>query len=271
MGEFWERDTPISKITRESIYEFRNFLLSGKASGAKCVPSKAYCDRHLAAGKAAWEYAAPDIPNPFKRVKLFNQPNSVTRFLSSEQRVRLVRAAKSVSEDLFAIIVVALSTGLRKNNILRLRRDQVDFERGLITVTQKGNKRHEISMGPSLLNVLRSIPDNGTPWFWIGKDGTPYHTDWRKPWKKAKLLAGIPDEFRFHDLRHDFGTSILRETGNIKMAKDLLGHSNIRTTERYAHVQREQVMEAVEAIDPLKGFDMGLIPSVPQSVPPRSD
>jgi integrase len=86
----------------------------------------------------------------------------------------------------------------------------------------------------------------------VGHGGTPYHIDWRRPWEKAKLLAGIPREFRFHDLRHDFGTSILRATGNIKVAKELLGHSDMRMTERYAHVMNEQMRAAVEAIDPLK-------------------
>ncbi len=253
MGKFWGSGFPICELGKDQIQEFRAALLEGKFNdGQDRIPGKSAADRHHAAGKAAWEYSASGIPNPFKQVKLFRPHDGVVRYLSNEQKRQLLQVAREISLNLFAIIAVALSTGLRKNNILQLRRDQVDFERGLILVTQKMDRPFAARVSPRLLEVLRSIPDNGTPWFWIGHGGTPYHVDWRRPWKKAKILAGIPTEFRFHDLRHDFGTSILRVTGNIKVAKELLGHSDMRMTERYAHIMDTSMWDAVEAIDPLK-------------------
>jgi integrase len=253
MGKFWGFGRPVSELNRDRIQEFRAALLDGRlVTNQARIPGKSAVDRHHAAGKAAWEYGAAGLPNPFKQLRLFRPHDGVVRYLSNEQKRQLLQAARKVSPDLFAIIAVALSTGLRKNNILQLRRDQVDFERGLLTVIQKMDRPFTVFVGPRLLEVLRGVPDNGTPWFWVGHGGTPYHIDWRRPWEKAKLLAGIPREFRFHDLRHDFGTSILRATGNIKVAKELLGHSDMRMTERYAHVMNEQMRAAVEAIDPLK-------------------
>ncbi len=261
MGAFWGFDLPVDKLTKDMFQEFRFSLMQERS------PSQSTVDLHHAVAKAAWQYSLPDTPNPFKSIKLFNPRNEVTRYLSKDQRDRLLQVALGISRDLAAIIYIALTTGLRKGNVLELRRDEVDFEKGLITVIQKGGRTHSISIGSSVMQVLRSIPDNGTPWFWVGPNGTPYNRDWRRPWNKAKKLAGIPDDFRFHDLRHDAGTSILRETGSLKLAQEALGHRDIKTTQRYAHVMQEQMRAAIESISP----DFPLDASVPPNVPPLPD
>lgn len=69
---------------------------------------------------------------------------------------------------------------------------------------------------------------------------------WRKPWGRALKAAGI-DEFRFHDLRHTAGTRILRQTGNLAIAKDALAHKSIKTTLRYAHASDEDVRRGLDA------------------------
>jgi integrase len=274
MGKHWGFNIPVDMITKDMFQEFRHALMQGKfadpENGKPRVSGKDSVDRHHAVAKAAWEYSVRNIASPFKEVKPFRQRNEVVRYLSSDQKANLLRSALSISSDLFVMIVVALTTGLRKDNILKLRRDQVDFAKRVITVVQKGGKEHRISCSDSLLQVLAVVPDNGTEFFWVGQGGTPYHVDWRRPWKKAKELAGIPKEFRFHDLRHDAGTSVLRETGNIKLAKDLLGHSDIRITERYAHVQDEQIRAVTGAIDPLRGLNIDLNSGPPPGKTRRS-
>ena len=62
-----------------------------------------------------------------------------------------------------------------------------------------------------------------------------------------KRAAGVTD-FRFHDIRHDFGTKLLRATGNLKMVQKALGHANLKTTMRYAHVLDGEVAEAMERV-----------------------
>ena len=55
-------------------------------------------------------------------------------------------------------------------------------------------------------------------------------------------------DFRFHDLRHDFATKLLRETGNLKLVQKALNHASIKTTTRYAHVLDEEVADGMEAV-----------------------
>jgi integrase len=62
-----------------------------------------------------------------------------------------------------------------------------------------------------------------------------------------RAKSGVKD-FRFHDFRHDFGTKILRKTGNLKLAQKALNHRDIKSTLRYAHVLDEDVAAAVEAV-----------------------
>ena len=71
---------------------------------------------------------------------------------------------------------------------------------------------------------------------------------WRKDWQRALEAAGIED-FRFHDLRHTAATRVLRATGNIKAVQKMLGHSDITTTARYAHVLMDDVRAAMEAAE----------------------
>ena len=67
----------------------------------------------------------------------------------------------------------------------------------------------------------------------------------KSAWQRMRAKAGVKD-FRFHDFRHDFGTKLLRDTGNLKLVQKALNHADIKSTLRYAHVLDEDVAAAVE-------------------------
>ena len=66
-------------------------------------------------------------------------------------------------------------------------------------------------------------------------------------WRRIRKAAGVSDS-RFHDFRHDFGTKLLRATGNLKLVQRALTHADIKTTARYAHVLDEEVAQGVERL-----------------------
>jgi integrase len=66
-------------------------------------------------------------------------------------------------------------------------------------------------------------------------------------WRRLRKRAGVTG-FRFHDFRHDVGTKLLRQTGNLKLVQKALNHANIKTTTRYAHVMADEVADAMEAL-----------------------
>ena len=69
----------------------------------------------------------------------------------------------------------------------------------------------------------------------------------KSQWRRLRDKAGI-ENFRFHDIRHDVGTKLLRDTGNLKLVQRALNHSDIKTTTRYAHVLNEEVADALEQV-----------------------
>ena len=85
---------------------------------------------------------------------------------------------------------------------------------------------------------------------WAGPPNThPSKTPKRvkRIWKRIRKSAAV-EGFRFHDFRHDVGTKLLRETGNLKLVQKALNHSDIKTTTRYAHVLNEEVAAALDKI-----------------------
>lgn len=242
MTDFWG-DIPISRIDANLVKEFR---LKLRESGL----SPASCDRHHAAGKAAWNNTVDFLANPFSKVKLYNPDNTVERFLTPAQRTRLLECARQINHTLFEILVVSMSTGFRKSEVLNLRRSQVNFETGIISIRQKGNLSHTSFMNPTCRKTLEGVAENGTDYFWVSKPGKkPYCVDWRKPWKKAKAMAGIPEEFRWHDLRHDVATAVYQATQDLQAVQRFLGHRQISTTQRYAHTLPSYLQQISNKID----------------------
>jgi integrase len=66
-------------------------------------------------------------------------------------------------------------------------------------------------------------------------------------WRRLRINAGVSD-FRFHDFRHDFGSKLLRDSGNLKLVQKALNHADIKSTLRYAHVLDEDIADAVERV-----------------------
>jgi integrase len=214
--------------------------------------SVATCNRHIASGKSAWKVFDPDIPNPFG-IKYYNEGEHIgnsTRFLNPDQRDRLLSVAKMVSQDLYEILVVALGTGWRKSEILSLKRSDVDFRSGVAVVSQKRGRIIHRPLSEDVLSILVSIPDNGRDFFWINKEtNRPYDKFWKSPWHHARKQAGIPDDFRFHDLRHDFAIRAFAVNGSQRAVQDLLGHHQMSTTQRYVKVMPNYLREVLNKMD----------------------
>jgi integrase len=241
MGEAWGGDCPVGEINRAGILEFRNDLRDKKLTLATC-------DRYIAAGKAAWNYSLPDKPNPFKQVKQFNPDNTKHHILSNDDVKRLMSIAQSRLPYLFEMIAVASLTGLRRGNILRLKRSEVDLERNWLSVHQKGNRLHEAPLNEIVVNILRNIPDNGSEYFWLNPNtGKPYTTV-KRSWATLKRLAKVNPDIRIHDLRHTMAVNIILTTGSVKAAQQLLGHRSLKTTMRYTHLLDDHLRDAVNGL-----------------------
>ena len=130
---------------------------------------------------------------------------------------------------------------------MNLRLADIDSDRMMIHVREaKGKKDRMVNLSPILLDILRSYIREVKPkpveyLFESEQTGTAYPVRTaQRIFSNAKRLAGIRKEVGIHSLRHSFATHLLEKGTDIRYIKDLLGHFNIKTTERYLHVSRKK-------------------------------
>ena len=214
------------------------------------------------------------IHNPVKEIKNLRDDNKIERFLSTEQAERLMTAVRqSESEMLPFIVMFLIYTGARKREVLDAQWKDVDWQQKSwrIPRTKSGKVRHvPLSEGAyELLLKLKSqafeqldsltASDNKDGEqdellnhayiFANPKTGLAYNSFYYS-WNAARCRAGLP-EFRVHDLRHSFASFLVNAGRSLYEVQELLGHADIRTTSRYAHLDRQRLIQAVEFIPKL--------------------
>ena len=138
---------------------------------------------------------------------------------------------------------------MRKNEILKLRWDQVDFNLGQIEVTfSKNGEKRFIPMSLTLRDTLLTLPRHfKSPFVFCNSDGKPF-CDLKRSFKTSLQQAEIED-FTFHDLRHTFASYFLMSGGDIKTLQEFLGHKSLRMTQRYSHLSQSHKVKAITRMD----------------------
>ena len=164
---------------------------------------------------------------------------------------------KHLRPDLHPMVRFCLLTGARLGSAIRLTWDQVDHTAGALMLRVKGGKLHSIPMPPAVRALVASErgkhPIYVFPYRCVRSRGKrrkgeyyPFsRSGWRKVWMRALKAAGISD-FRFHDTRHTAATRVLRASRNLKIVQKMLGHTDIATTARYAHVTLDDISAAMQ-------------------------
>jgi integrase len=199
-----------------------------------------------------WSYLKE---SPGKTAKWMKTSKGSIRFLSREEADVLLQAAsKSENLHLYPILAVALHTGMRRGEILRLRREDVDFKKGRINVVSRDDehtKNYEsraVPMSRFLMEVLRKHPRRlDSPYLFCKPDGLPF-ADVDTSYGHAVKRAGIP-HVRFHDLRHTFASWLVMKGVDIRTVQELRGHKDIRMTMRYSHLAPDHMRRAVQVLD----------------------
>lgn len=191
----------------------------------------------------AWGKA---LTNPVAHVKPLRVENRRLRYLSHEEKARLLRVA---DEDLRPLLITALHTGLRRGELFALTWQDVDFQQGVIRVVQsKSGKPREIPMTETLRETLQHLPRRlGSDSVFPGKTGRGL-VDIRKRFRRALQEAGI-EGFVFHDLRHTFASHLVMAGTDLVSVKEFLGHADLKMTLRYAHLAPDYKREAICRLD----------------------
>lgn len=151
-----------------------------------------------------------------------------------------------ISPFAIAAIRLLLFTGCRVGEILRLRWNEVDFERGMLHLPDSKTGAKRILLAAPALEVLAELPRVGDYVIAGDKPNTHRH-DIKRPWKRITAHAGLVD-LRIHDIRHSFASVGAASGMGLSMVGKLLGHASPDTTARYSHFADDPLRRANEHI-----------------------
>ncbi len=233
-----------SEIRRYLRYCFEKLELSENTLHSRINALKFYYEQVLGREKFF-----VNIPRPKKSFQL-------PRLLNEKELARLFNALKNKKHK--AMLFTAYSAGLRVSEVVALKISDIDSSRMQILIAKaKGKKDRYVNLSPVLLDLLRKYIQEYRPapkvfLFESEHSGGAYPTRTVQAiFGKAKLLAGIRKDVGIHSLRHSFATHLLDKGTDIKYIKELLGHFNIRTTERYLHVSKKKLVNIMSPFDDL--------------------
>jgi integrase len=248
--EFFGRETSLTEVTPMRIEDYK--------LGRRSKIADSTVNRELALLKRMFNLAINwDLYlglNPVRKVKFFREFNNRLRILSHDEQEKLVQNAIPYLQDL---IRFALNTGLRVGEIFSLKWSHVDLQRGILSVfASKTQTIREIPINSETRRVLEAwkLNQKNEIVFYNPQTGKPF-VDLKTGFALACENAGISD-VTWHTLRHTFASRLVNSGVDIVTVKELLGHSNISVTMRYAHTNIESKRAAVERLD---GFGDNLV------------
>lgn len=254
---WWKRQIGhllLADVTPALIAEQRDKLAKeGTHQSAKRSPSTVV--RYLAALSHVFTIAVKEWgwleDSPMRKVTKPREPRGRVRFLSPDERQRLLSACKQSSNQyLYIIVVVALSTGMRLSEIMNLRYADVCGDRITLHQTKNGERRvvPVAGLALQLLQELEKKRRIDTTLLFPSKRDPQKPTDIRSPWQRAIKIAGIED-FVFHSCRHSAASELAMNGASLAEISEILGHKTLSMVKRYSHLSESHTAKVVASMN----------------------
>ena len=191
--------------------------------------------------------------NPMSNISKLKEPEGRKRFLSDAERKRLLGQCKlSNNHYLYSIVIVALSTGARRSEILNLKWKNIDFDRQAIYLHKTKNKESRaLFLHSEALNCLNNLKlDNTkeTDLVFASPTNASKPIEITNAWEFALKRAEI-DDFRFHDLRHSAASYLAMNGATLAEIAEVLGHKTLEMVKRYAHLSDSHTSSVVKKMN----------------------
>jgi len=235
----------LDKITLSFIEKWRvEYIKTHKAATA---------NRVVASLKALlnWGEKRKLCTNTIREIDKLPETDSktITRYLTDEENERLLKALDDMPPVFRAIVLVAVNTGIRKNALLNLKWSDVNLKEDTITLQASNAKNKKTAILPinkTVHKILSELPRESD--FIFYSDRSPKYTEIKTRWNTLLKKADIHD-FRFHDLRHTFASRLVMKGADLNTVRELMTHSDIQMTMRYAHLAQNVKKAAVDRLD----------------------
>lgn len=191
--------------------------------------------------------------NPIRDLSDLKEPKGRNRYLTDDERKALLAACKnSENKYLYSIVVLAISSGARKNEINCIKWEDVNLSHKIIVLTKTKNKETRVIHlhGEALAEIqrLHSEKSKNQKYVFPASENPDQPIYFRRAWNTAVRRAKIGD-FRFHDLRHTAASYLAMNGANMKDIAEILGHKSLAMTNRYAHLSVTHTSKVVERMN----------------------
>lgn len=248
---------PIKQVTTKQIDNYKN----KRADEIKkaTVNIELTCIKAIFNLALKWDFIAD---NPAKEVRKFKiEQKEILNFTDTELQTIFTRIPNGLIRN---VVIFALSTGCRLNEILNVQQKDIDLNQGVITIGNKNNFKtksgriRRIPISDSLETLLRGLLGhdsniyeltNPERYLFANSNGFRYNKDYiSRRFKRYLRACNMPERFHFHCLRHTYITNLVKAGANINYIKQIAGHSDLKTTENYIHINVEDLRNAVNKV-----------------------
>ncbi len=191
----------------------------------------------------------PDGSNPCRHVKKYKEEKR-ERYLSGDELTRLGEVLRECEQEsvesasTINLIRLLVLTGCRLSEIQTLKWEYVDLDNEVLRLPDSKTGVKTVHLGPPASKVLIGIERiEGNPWVITGKLENTHLQEPQRPWRRIRARAGL-DNVRIHDLRHTFASVAVSGGQGLPMIGKMLGHTQVQTTARYAHLATDPIKQA---------------------------
>ena len=240
-------DKYLSQIKPTQIVAYKTMRRNEGASASSINKELAFAKHAFNIAIREWEWLHQ---NPFSRVNMEKLPQPRVRYLTAEEFKRLYQTCNN---RLKPIVLMAVQTGMRQDNILSLTWQQVNINRNIIMLEHtKNGERLGLPINQTVKNLLtglNKVRHINSDYVFPSSAGTKIGSSKIGKWfRDACKEAGI-ENFRFHDLRHTAASWMVQGGTNLYVVQQILGHKTGAMTQRYAHLAPDNLKEGVAVLD----------------------
>ncbi len=216
--------------------------------------TNASVNRHMSVLKRALNIAVKEwgwITNsPLDGIKPLPEPKGRTRFLQGDELDRLLNAtAISDNKDLRALVVLAITTGARRGELVAIRLKEINLEQRIIILPKSKNGKPRVlrleGYAYDLVKGLMARAKSKQLYLFPSPHDVCRPNDFRTAWRTAIRRSALED-FKFHDLRHTAASFYAMHGAGLHQIAEILGHSSLQVTQRYTHLLETQTAKVVE-------------------------
>ncbi|QXE87367.1 site-specific integrase [Geomonas nitrogeniifigens] len=242
---------PLKFFTTEYVEQYQSRLLTNGLSEGT-VNRRIGCLKNMFTKAVDWKLASNSMFAEVHKVKVLKETMKRDRFLSREEIKLLLDCCGSYMEQqhLKPIIVFAVNTGCRKEEILSIKWKQVDLKHGFITLYKtKNTELRKIPINEPLRAMLNELPKKeDVPYVFYNFKTDERFLDLKRSFRTAATKAGFDNDVVFHTLRHTFASHLVMAGVDIPTVSRLMGHKSITMTMRYSHLAPNHLSNAVNAL-----------------------